>query len=141
MAWDEWEQLKGAAAERVGMRLNSLPADSAGSGTLVSNKPVWTKAGRDVGALREDVAKALGLLSGGQEGLGAEAGCVTAGAQKEVYDSWARYVKDVGGRCEKLGALLGKAGGDLQMTDESVVIDVQNLSLAYTDTPAVGGKG
>ncbi|QNP69688.1 hypothetical protein IAG44_09695 [Streptomyces roseirectus] len=141
MAWDEWEQLKGAAAERAGTRLNSLPSDAAGSGKLVSNRPVWTKAGQDVGALREDVTKALGQLSGGQQGLGADAGCETAGAQKQVYDSWARYVKDVGGRCEKLGALLGKAGSDLQKTDDSVLIDVQNLKVAYADTSAVGGKG
>ncbi|MEX3103736.1 hypothetical protein DF268_42695 [Streptomyces sp. V2] len=142
MSWDEWEQLKSAAAERTThMQLNQYPSDAAGSGTLVSDRPVWTKAGQEVGAFREDIAKALGHLSDGQDGLGTDAGCLTAGAQKEVHDSWARYVKDVGGRCGKLAALLGKAGGDLSQTDDGVLVDIQNLRTAYADTPAVGGKG
>jgi hypothetical protein len=43
MAWEEWEQLKSAAAEQHGtqMQLNHVSLDPGGSsgGTLVSNKP------------------------------------------------------------------------------------------------------
>ncbi|MEU7055152.1 hypothetical protein [Streptomyces sp. NPDC046197] len=142
MAWQEWEQLKTAAAERhsAQMRLNHIPMDPGGSGTLVSNKPAWSKAGQDVGSLRDDITKALGKLADGQKGLGDEAGCLTAGAQKEVHDSWERYVKAVSGRCGKLSSLLEKAGSDQLKTDEAVEAEIGNLKVDYADTPAVGGQ-
>ncbi|MFD7058109.1 hypothetical protein [Streptomyces sp. NPDC059906] len=61
MAWEEWEQLKAAAAERQGthMELNQLAANRSGSKSeLISNKAAWTKLGTDVGSLREDIGKA-----------------------------------------------------------------------------------
>ncbi|MDQ0960255.1 hypothetical protein QFZ66_004133 [Streptomyces sp. B4I13] len=69
MAWDEWEQLKAAAAEQhtTQMQLNHVPADQGGGGTsnagapsgkLRSDKAAWTKAGEDVGSLGEDLGKA-----------------------------------------------------------------------------------
>ncbi|GGX66510.1 hypothetical protein [Streptomyces anandii] len=143
MAWDEWEQLKNAAAERhaTGMQLNHVPIDPVGdSGTLLSNRAAWSKAGRDVGALREDIIKALGDLSGGQKGLGEGAGCLTAGAQKDVHDSWERYVKAVSGRCGRFSGLLSKVGSDQVKTDEAVEVEIGNLNVEYADTPAVGGR-
>ncbi|GAA3186552.1 hypothetical protein GCM10010451_39850 [Streptomyces virens] len=74
MAWEEWEQLKAAVAERhaAQMQLNQLPADQGGSSTggvygppsgkLRSDKAAWSKAGEDVGALRENISKALARL-------------------------------------------------------------------------------
>ncbi|MFD8202714.1 hypothetical protein [Streptomyces sp. NPDC059701] len=115
MAWDEWERLKAAAAERNGaqMQLNQLPAEqSGGTGDLISNKPAWTKSGTDIGSLREDISKATARLEDGQTGLGSDTGCLTAAAQKDVYDSWHTYVAKVGGRCGKLSGLLVKAGND-----------------------------
>ncbi|WP_416960132.1 hypothetical protein [Streptomyces sp. Agncl-13] len=91
MAWEEWEQLKTAAADRSSarMQLNHVPMDPGGSGgQLVSNRRDWAKAGDDVGSLREDISKAFGKLTDGQKGLGKDSGCVTAAAQKEVHDSW-----------------------------------------------------
>ncbi|MFL4948721.1 hypothetical protein ACJ6WE_15405 [Streptomyces sp. MMS24-I31] len=124
------------------MQLNHVPLDPGGdTGTLVSNKPAWSKAGRDVGSLREDVAKALGKLTDGQKGLGEEAGCLTAWAQKDVHDSWERYVKGVSGRCGKPSGLLEKAGSDQLKTDEAVEVEIGNLKVDYADTPAVGGQG
>jgi hypothetical protein len=143
MAWEEWEQLKTAAAERhsTQMQLNQVPLDpGGGTGTLVSNKPAWSKAGKDVDAFREDISKAVGKLSDCQEGLGADAGCQTAGAQKDVYESWERYVKSVSGRCGKLAGLLEKAGNDQLKTDEGVMVEIGNLKVEYGDTPAVGGQ-
>lgn len=144
MAWDEWEQLKSAAAEQqpAQMQLNQVPLEPGGSGTgtLVSNKPTWTKAGHDVGSLRDDISEAMGKLEEGQKGLGEDTGCLTAGAQRDVRDSWVRYVRSVSGRCGKLSALLEKAGDDQLKTDEAIEVEIGNLKVAYADTPAVGGQ-
>lgn len=144
MAWDEWEQLKAAAAERHGahMQLNQLPADRGGdTGDLISNKPAWTRAGTDTGSLREDISKAMVKLKDGQTGLASDAGCLTAAAQKDVHESWATYVERVSGRCGKLSSLLVKAGSDQLRTDESVEAEIAALKATYADTPAVGGQG
>jgi hypothetical protein len=143
MAWDEWEQLKTAAAGRdsAQMQLNHVPMDPGGAGgTLVSNRRVWAKAGEDVGSLREGIGKALESLAGGQNGIGEDAGCLTMGAQKDVYDSWERYVKDVSGRCGKLSDVLEKTGNEHLKTDEAIEVEIGNLEVAYSDTPAVGGQ-
>ncbi|MGW1808300.1 hypothetical protein [Streptomyces sp. NPDC002078] len=142
MAWDEWEQLKASAANRHGahMELNHVPSDPGGSGTLVSNKPAWSKAGQAVGSLTGSITTALGKLTDGQKGLVTETDCQTSGAQKEVHDSWDRYVKAVSGRCTRLSELLEKVGNDLLKTDESVKAEIGNLKVDYADTPAVGGQ-
>jgi len=145
MAWDEWEQLKTAAAERhsTQMQLNQLPADQEGpaeSKDLKSNKATWTKAGQGIGSLREDITKALTKLDESQKGLGEESGCLTAGAQKSVYESWERYVKDVSGRCGALAELLEKVGSDQLKTDDAVGVEIANMKTEYADTPAVGGQ-
>ncbi|MGW4275512.1 hypothetical protein ACWEGQ_24865 [Streptomyces seoulensis] len=142
MAWDEWEQLKSAATDRhaARMQLNHIPSDPGGSGTLVSNKPAWSEAGQSLGSLREDLTKALGKLADGQRGLGEQADCLTAGAQRDVHDSWQRYVKSVSGRCGKLSDLLEKAGSDQLKTDEAVKAEIGNLKVEYSDTPALGGQ-
>lgn len=144
MAWEEWEQLKSAAAEQhaAQMQLNHVPLDpGGGTGTLVSNKPAWSKAGQDVGSLREDIGKAVSKLTDGQKGLGEDAGCLTAAAQKDIHASWETYVKNVSGRCGKLMGLLEKAGNDQLKTDEAIEVEIGNLTVEYADTPAVGGKG
>lgn len=143
MAWEEWEQLKSAAAEQhaAQMQLNHVPLDpGGGTGTLVSNKPAWSKAGQDVGSLREDIGKAVAKLVDGQKGLGEDAGCLTAAAQKDVHDSWETYVKNVSARCGKLSGLLEKAGNDQLKTDEAIEVEIGNLKVEYADTPPVGGK-
>ncbi|MFD5698490.1 hypothetical protein [Streptomyces lasiicapitis] len=144
MAWEEWEQLKAEAAEQhtTRMQLNQAEPDSGvDTGTLVSNKAAWAKAGHDIGSFREGIGEALGKLSDGQNGLGADTGCRTAAAQKEVHASWERYVKGVSRRCGKLAGLLEKAGNDQLRTDDSVRAAIGNLKITYEDTPAVGGHG
>ncbi|MFF9346956.1 hypothetical protein [Streptomyces sp. NPDC014734] len=143
MAWEEWEQAKTEVADRRGtrMRLNQVdPGGGGDTGTLVSNKPAWSRAGHDVGALGDDMGKALGKLSDGQEGLAADAGCRTAAAQKDVHGSWQRYLKGVRGRCAKLAGLLDGAGSDQLKTDEALKAELGNLKVEYADTPAVGGQ-
>ncbi|MGY0024004.1 hypothetical protein ACVHNB_34185 [Streptomyces sp. YJ-C3] len=154
MAWDEWEQLKADAAARGGpaqMQLNSasqdggygpgaLPTSSVTQG-LKSTKAAWNRAGEGVDGLRDEVAKALSKLSDGQKGLGDDAGCLTAGAQKEVHTSWARYVKAVNDRCGMVKKVLEQVGHDLLITDESVRAAFGNVDTKYADTPALGGHG
>ncbi|WP_314219134.1 hypothetical protein [Streptomyces zaehneri] len=143
MAWEEWEQLKSAAADQhaAQMQLNHVPLGPGGdTGTLVSNKTAWSKAGQDVGSLRQGISKAMAKLTDGQKGLGEDAGCLTAAAQKDVHDSWETYVKNVSGRCGKLSGLLEKAGNDQLKTDEAIEVEIGNLTVEYADTPTVGGQ-
>ncbi|GGR66596.1 hypothetical protein GCM10010252_00270 [Streptomyces aureoverticillatus] len=144
MAWEEWERLKTEAAAQHSeqTQLNQVPTGPGdSSGDLVSDKAAWSKGGHDVGSLREGIGKALGKLAEGQSGLGADTGCRTAAAQKEVHDSWERYVKKVSRRCGKLADLLEKAGNDQLKTDEAIMAEIGNLKVAYGDTPAIGGQG
>ncbi|MDX3527674.1 hypothetical protein P1P75_14790 [Streptomyces sp. ID05-39B] len=60
-------------------------------------------------SLREDISKAMVKLTDGQKGIGEDAGCLTAGAQRDIYGSWETYVKNVSGRCGKLSGALEKA--------------------------------
>jgi hypothetical protein len=146
MAWDEWEQLKADAAERSTgrMQIDHL-ADPVGGGGAVpgklrSDKAAWSRAGADVGGLRDDISKALAKLEDAQKGLGKDSGCLTAAAQREVHTSWERYVGNVSGRCEKLSGLLEKVGDDQLRTDEAISAEIAKLKTEYKDTPAVGGQ-
>ncbi|MFE7039230.1 hypothetical protein ACFU9X_07175 [Streptomyces atratus] len=143
MAWDEWEQLKADAA----MRLNQFPADSGGgvpgadaSADLKSDKRVWVKAGEGTKGLAEPIGPALTKLEDGQMGLGDAAGCQSAAAQKELYTSWSKYVKNVRARCKSLGGLLESSGHDLSKTDESLKSELDAIKGKYTDTQAVGSQ-
>ncbi|MDX5565949.1 hypothetical protein PYK79_25285 [Streptomyces sp. ID05-04B] len=150
MAWAEWEQLKAAAAERhtTQMQLNQLHADqgatSSGGGgggvlKLRSDKAAWTKAGEDVGTLREDLDKAWAKMELGQTGLVKGTGCLTAAAQQDVHDSWKRYVKGVGEVCDGLAGVLEKAGNDQLRTDEAIEAEIAKLRTDYYgDPPAYG---
>jgi hypothetical protein len=151
MAWEEWEQLKSAAAERgaAHTELNQLPADQGPSGTpavpgegdqLKSRKATWTKAGHDIRGLRDNIGKALTKLEEGQRGLGKDSGCLTAGAQHDVHASWKRYVTDVGKRCGALADVLEKTGNDQLRTDDAVRAELDRLKTEYQDTPAAGGQ-
>ncbi|MFE4593322.1 hypothetical protein [Streptomyces laurentii] len=151
MAWDEWERLKADAVARDGqerMQIDMIPADPGGGSPtssvtqgLKSNQAAWNKAGEGVGGLRKGIGEALTKLSEGQNGLGDQAGCLTAGAQTEVYDSWARYVKSVGEKCGAVKEVLEQVGHDLLLTDEGVRAAFGNIDITYADTPAPGGHG
>ncbi|MFE3739337.1 hypothetical protein [Streptomyces sp. NPDC059134] len=147
MAWDEWEQAKAEVAGRqdIAMRLNQVPADpgpsaSAVTGGLKSSKKAWVTAGEGVGSLRKSVTTALTELEDGQAGLGTAAGCLSAAAQKEVYDSWKTYTKSVFERCGSLQSLLERVGNDQLKTDEAVKGEIDQLKKKYADTDALGGQ-
>uniref|UniRef100_A0AAU3GRW1 Uncharacterized protein n=1 Tax=Streptomyces sp. NBC_01401 TaxID=2903854 RepID=A0AAU3GRW1_9ACTN len=150
MAWDEWEQLKQDASRQSSTptQLEQHPAGEVpgptpaggGSGGLKSSRQAWNRAGEGVGSLREGIGKALNRLEDGQHGLAGETGCLAAGAQKDVYESWVRYVKAVNERCGGVKKVLEKAGRDLLTTDEAVRPSFGAIDTAYADTPAVGGR-
>ncbi|MFK4150310.1 hypothetical protein [Streptomyces sp. NPDC004065] len=145
MAWDEWEQLKVDAASRgsTHMQLNHIPMDPGGSGAsgkLKSDKKTWTMAGEDTKGLQDDIGKVLGKLDNGQSGLGEASGCESAEAQKELYDSWKKYVTDVKGRCGELGGLMERSGHDLSKSDGEVKAELDKVAAKYKDTDAAGGQ-
>ncbi|MEU2062345.1 hypothetical protein [Streptomyces sp. NPDC013455] len=145
MSWDEWEQLKADAAARGSsqMQLNHVPMDPGGSGAagkLKSDKKTWTMAGEDTKGLQDDIGKALGKLDDGQSGLGETSGCESAAAQKELYDSWKKYVGDVKSRCGELGGLMERSGHDLSKSDGEVKAELDRVAAKYKDTDAVGGQ-
>ncbi|MFI7892455.1 hypothetical protein ACIFUY_14500 [Streptomyces sp. CACIS-1.16CA] len=142
MAWDEWEQIKAdvAANGPAGMQLNQAPSEGGTSGDLNSNRKTWVRVGEGVTGLKDGVGKALTKLADGQTGLGDTSGSVSAAAQKELYDSWKKYVSDVRGRCGTLGGLLQKVGHDLSKTDEEAAAELEKLKVTYKDTEPVGGQ-
>jgi hypothetical protein len=77
MAWDEWEQLKSAAAERPsgGMELNRVPAEpggtGAGSGDLVVNQDDLGAVGHEAFNLHSDLSKGADLAGAGMDKHGA----------------------------------------------------------------------
>lgn len=148
MAWDEWEQLKSEVADRSSTRtrLNQLSAGqgdgtpgSAAFGDVKSDKKVWATAGAGLKRLDEPIGKALTRLSDGQTGVDA-AGVSSAAAQKELYESWKKYVRDVSKRCGDLGGLLEAAGHTLSQSDEQLKGELDRIENHYQDTASVGGQ-
>ncbi|MFG3429898.1 hypothetical protein [Streptomyces californicus] len=147
MAWAEWEQIKADVAAKgpANMQLNRAPAEGGSSGgaspaDLKSNRKTWIRVGEGIAGLKGGVGKALTKLADGQAGLGDTTGSVSAAAQKELYDSWKKYVSDVRGRCEALGGLLQQAGHDLSKSDKEALADLKRLQVNYEDTKPVGGQ-
>ncbi|MBL1080554.1 hypothetical protein JK359_00945 [Streptomyces actinomycinicus] len=148
MAWEEWEQLKAAAADRHGahMRLDQLPTGPGGGGgkaqgKLRSDKAAWSAAGEGVGSLRDGLGKALTKLQQGQTGLGDQSGCLTAAAQKGVYDSWDRRVTDISELCHGLADVLNKTGHDQLRTDQAVKEEIAGLKAGSEKGSDAGGPG
>lgn len=98
------------------------------------------KAGEGAKGLKGGIGKALTKLDDGQAGLGDTAGCQSASAQKELYDSWKKYVGDVSRRCDELGGLLERSGHDLSKSDEALKGELDRLKTKYEDTEPVGGQ-
>ncbi|WP_382465593.1 hypothetical protein ACFIN9_21395 [Streptomyces noursei] len=147
VSWDkEWAELKRQAGGDSGMRLASADgsgqqaSSSSGSGDLVSQRSAWTKAGRDVEALRGDIHKSLTKLEDSHQGQAAGAGVQSAAARQELLVSWRRYLEGLNGRCSALQARLEQAGKELHLNDTAVKASFDKLSQQYKDTPAVGGQ-
>ncbi|MFD0382173.1 hypothetical protein ACFQ2B_06235 [Streptomyces stramineus] len=91
----EWAQLKHETSAGDGMQLagtGGTPGwDKSASGGVKSGKNAWNTAGDGVGLLGGNVKQALTALEQGQKGTGAQ-GVHSAAAQREVYQSWKRYL-------------------------------------------------
>ncbi|MEV8527888.1 hypothetical protein AB0451_27670 [Streptomyces sp. NPDC052000] len=135
----EWAQLKEAAAERSSMQLASASGGNGGEG-LRSDRSVWNAVGDDVGRLAGNSKKALTVLDDGQRGLGAGAGVESAAAQRELHQSWQKYLRALGGRCDGLQDLLCKAGSDHYKNDHEIQAALAAVQVQYRDTPAVVGQ-
>jgi hypothetical protein len=152
MAWEEWERLKATAAERQSahMQLNQLPADQGGtgggtygppSGRLRSDKAAWSRAGEGLGEVQTDLGKALRKLGDAQTGLDEGSAFLTAAAQKGVFESWERRVKDIDEWCEGLAGVLEKTGNDQLRTDQAIEAEIAALGVGAKDVSADHGKG
>ncbi|MDT3396093.1 hypothetical protein RKE29_05455 [Streptomyces sp. B1866] len=115
---------------------------SGGSDRLKSDQAAWNAAGNGVGALQGNVRKARTELELKQQGLGggSHGGVESAAAQAKVYDSWKRYLEDVGRRCGALREQLAKTGRAQDANDQATADAFRTLGGGYQDTPAVGGQ-
>ncbi|WP_236240112.1 hypothetical protein [Streptomyces sp. CC228A] len=121
------------------MSLASASPGGGGNDDLKNDKAVWSRAGSDVAAVAVNVRKALGQLESRQKGA-TITGVESAGAQRELYASWKRYLEGVAGRCSSLQGPLERAGKDQYANDHDIGEDLQRVTKKYVDTPATGGS-
>lgn len=152
MAWDEWEQIKAAAAERhsTQMQLNQLPADlggsaptggaktgtGGGSGTLLHSNGPWSRAAGTADDLKtrtESTKKSL-QSSHTRVSSGA-AGLASLGALKTVLTSWENRLEAVRSECESLEPKLRAVARDMGETDSAVATKAHSVRVSE------GGKG
>lgn len=110
MAWEEWEQLKAAAAERHGMRmqLNQYPGDQGGDGTqgdLVVGHKDLEAVGKAAHDLFVDFMTYSGharvaseAAAGGLKGEGFDLG----GALEHVTQRWSKQSKTLLDACAQI---------------------------------------
>ncbi|GAA0488031.1 hypothetical protein ABZ951_04780 [Streptomyces sp. NPDC046215] len=139
----EWAQLKHETSAGDGMQLagtGGTPGwDKSASGGVKSGKNAWNTAGDGVGRLGGNVKQALTALEQGQKGTGAQ-GVHSAAAQREVYQSWKRYLDGMAGRCAALKERLEKAGNHQYKGDQQIMEAFDEMKNRYKDTPDVGGR-
>ncbi|GAA5068783.1 amino acid ABC transporter permease [Streptomyces similanensis] len=142
MAWEEWEELKAAAAERHGtrMQLNQIPGDAGGStggngtGRIRHTHGPWTRAAAVADDLDTSTAKSkadLALSHGGVAGsLG---GLASLTALKAVLASWEKRLGAVRDECGALEPELRQVVVDMGEADQAVG--------AKADSVHVSGSG
>ncbi|MEU6059852.1 amino acid ABC transporter permease [Streptomyces sp. NPDC047097] len=138
MAWDEWEQLKAAAAERssVSTRINQLDAGSGsgggpgtGPGGRLHHSPApWNRAAATAGELRTATTAAKARLTAGHSGMaGGLTGLGSLGALTSALESWEKRLTAVGDECAALGPALRQASRELGGTDRGVGAQVGSV--------------
>ncbi|URN17831.1 MULTISPECIES: hypothetical protein [Streptomyces] len=125
MAWDEWEQLKAEAAERLGsrMRLNGVGGSPGGPAVLKTDAAA--KAGA-IRALNEAIRPRTGALGGeaDEETDTAErefAEWATGVGLRAAHGEWRKQVESLKRRLEADEAALSTARKDLRHTDVEVM--------------------
>lgn len=145
MAWEEWEQLKTAAAERqsMSMQLNQLPADSSGSGPSGSGNGAgggerlkhaarpWSRAASTADDLRISTNTTRSTLTTAHGGL-AEGitGLVSLAEIKKVLASWETRLGAVRDECETLEPKLRKVGRELVGVDAETATKVGAVTVS-----------
>uniref|UniRef100_A0AAU2V5G2 Amino acid ABC transporter permease n=1 Tax=Streptomyces sp. NBC_00003 TaxID=2903608 RepID=A0AAU2V5G2_9ACTN len=124
MAWDEWEQLKSAAAEKnsTQMRLNAGPGNSQGGsggtdGLKHADKP-WTHAASVAHDLTEGAGSDMRDLTRAHENLPRATlglSCVTT--LSSVLESWDARLSAVREECGTLQPVLRQVAVDLGEVD------------------------
>ncbi|MGW2417911.1 amino acid ABC transporter permease [Streptomyces sp. NPDC001709] len=133
MAWEEWEQLKSAAAERHGtrMQLNQVPADVGGSGSgagggsgtgrLRHTHGPWTRAASVADDLHTSTVKSKADLGLAHDDMAASlGGLASLGTLRAVLTSWENRLGTVRDECSTLGPKLRQVALDMGEADHAV---------------------
>jgi hypothetical protein len=131
----EWAELRTAAAERSGMRLNSIPAEGGGGGggdDLVVNRD-------DLGAVGKDAYDLLGRLS--KEGdlarvttfdaaIALTNGNFASGAAVlKVHDNWQTHLRTLLDACAQISNHLDYSKAQSAKDDAKVEGDLTRISV------------
>ncbi|MEW2620609.1 hypothetical protein [Streptomyces sp. NPDC048106] len=135
MAWDEWEQLKAGAAQR--MRIDHLvdPGGGGPSGTsgvsaidLKASKGPWTKASGVAQELRTATNAGLTELRTAHEGVtGGTDGFTSTAALNEILPTWEKRLTSVRNECDRLHGSLAMTGRDFGEIDPAVAAKVNGV--------------
>ncbi|KOV70733.1 hypothetical protein [Streptomyces sp. MMG1121] len=137
MAWDEWEQLKAGAAQR--MQIDHL-ADPGGGGSsctpggsapdLKASKGPWTKASGVAQDLRTVTNAGLTELKTAHEGVkGGTDGFTSTAALNEILPTWEKRLTSVRNECDRLHGALAKAGRVFGEIDPAVAGKVNGVNV------------
>ncbi|EST23100.1 hypothetical protein N566_26140 [Streptomycetaceae bacterium MP113-05] len=96
-------------------------ASTSGSGSMKSERKLWSRAAHDVSSLEGNLKQATEKLQAGQTGFGADVvtGFVTGAEQVAVHDTWKRYLDLIQRETGELAGKLEKAGNDHYKNDEA----------------------
>ncbi|QTE00299.1 amino acid ABC transporter permease [Streptomyces cyanogenus] len=130
MAWDEWEQLKSSAAQR--MRIDHVPDDPGGGGgagpDLKASKGPWMKASGVAEDLRTATDSALTDLKTAHEGAKAGTeGFTSTAALHEILPTWEKRLTSVRDECGRLHGALARSGRDFGEIDPAVAGKVDGV--------------
>ncbi|MFE4547985.1 amino acid ABC transporter permease [Streptomyces sp. NPDC056785] len=140
MAWDEWEQVKAAVAERhsTGTQSGLLPAGGGGSplgqgagrdggsGTLRHSSGPWNRAASTADALRISARSTTASLRSSHTGVSAGPGGLAGlGVLKTVLGSWEKRLEAVRDECDALEPELRAVARDLGEVDRGVAAGVR----------------
>ncbi|WP_405449355.1 hypothetical protein OG350_22710 [Streptomyces achromogenes] len=141
MVWEEWEQLKAGAAQR--MQIDHLvdPGGGGSSGApggtgpdLKASQGPWTKASGVAQDLRTATDASLRELKSAHEGVASRThGFESTAALAEIQGAWEKRLTSVRHECGRLHGALAKSGRDFGELDPAVAGRINGV-------PTGGGK-
>jgi hypothetical protein len=143
MAWEEWEQLKAAAAERrsTGMQPNQLSANPGGSppsgrgndggDRLKHSAQPWNRAAKTADDLRISTRTTRTTLTTAHAGAAGEpTGLASLAELKGVLTSWEERLGAVHDECESLEPALRAVGKELVGVDAGIAAKADAVRVA-----------